>query len=215
MVGVRAGHDLEAPALSAHTPVGTRQLEGDVVGLAAARGEREARIRHGHERAELGGQPRDRLVGEARLEAHEVELPDLVRDGVRHRSAAVTDLADTEADAGVQRAVAVLVEEVGALRADDHARIGAREGLIERGEIAREMAYLCLDRVAEVRVDLEAAHWTVLLSSGVALLLRRMWLMPGLPRPSLRGARRSRLPPRRCRRRRPDRASPGRARALR
>ena len=65
---------------------------------------------------------------------------DLVGDAARHLGAAMADLAGAEMAAGVEQAIALLVEDIGALAADDHLRIAVGIFALQRGEVGEEMA---------------------------------------------------------------------------
>ncbi len=79
-------------------------------------------------------------VRDAGVEGDELEFPDLVGDALRHLGAAMADLAGAEMAAGVEQAVAVLVEDIGALAADDHLRVAVGILALEGGEVGKEMA---------------------------------------------------------------------------
>ena len=67
------------------------------------------------------------------------------------RCTSVADLADAEADTGVERAMAVVVVQVGALGSDDHPRVGTGKGAIKGCEITCKMANLGLDQSRRTR----------------------------------------------------------------
>ena len=80
-------------------------------------------------------------VRDAGVERDELELRDLLGDALRPlRLAPMADLAGAEMAAGVEQAVAVLVEDIGAFAADDHLRIAVGIFALEGGEIGEEVA---------------------------------------------------------------------------
>ena len=140
MVRAVAGEHDGAALVAAPAVVGAGDLEGELVGLAAARREREDRI---VDRDELGEHLRelDRLrMREPGVEGDEVELADLPRDALADLSPAVPDLAGAEMAAGVEQHASLGVPDVRALGADDHARVLVRIGGLELPEVGEEVA---------------------------------------------------------------------------
>jgi hypothetical protein len=135
-----AEEDPVAAGLAAAAVIRARQLEGEVVGLAAARGEGEDRVVQRHHGGKARRQLGDSLVGHPGVERRELEPPDLRRDPLRDLLPPVPDHPGAEVVAGVEQLPVLVVEEVGALPAGDHARVGPGIPLLERGEVRQEMA---------------------------------------------------------------------------
>ena len=116
--------------------------------LATGIGEGEDRLFAHHDAGKALSELGDIDVGNAGIEGDELELPGLVGYAAGDLGAAVADLAGAEMAAGVEKPVAVLVEDIGALAADDHLGISGRILALEGGEIREEMADMPLGAIA-------------------------------------------------------------------
>ena len=144
MIRAEPRDDLGAVGLAAACMQGARDLEGELVRFAAGVGEGEDRLVADHDLRQALGEFGDVDVRDAGVEGDELEFPDLVGDALRHLGAAMADLAGAEMAAGVEQAVALLVEDIGALAADDHLRIAVGILALEGGEVGEEMADVAL-----------------------------------------------------------------------
>jgi len=140
VIGARPRDDLGAVRLAAAGVKGAGDLEGELVRLAARVCEGEDRLVADHDLRQALGQLGDVDVRNPRVERDELEFLDLVGDPLCHFGAAMADLAGAEMAAGVEQAIALLVEDIGALAADDHLRVAVGVLALQRGEVGEEMA---------------------------------------------------------------------------
>ena len=144
VVGAEPGDDLGALRRAAAGVVGAGDLEGELVRFAARIGEGEHRLVAHHDAGEPFRQLRDIDVRDAGIERDELERLDLGGDAAGHFGATMADLAGAEVAAGVEQAMAVLVEDIGTLAADHHLGVAVGILALECDEIGKEVADMAL-----------------------------------------------------------------------
>ncbi len=126
---IRAGarDDLGARRLAAPGMVGAGDLEGELVRFAARVGEGEHRLLAHRDLRQALGELGNVDVRDTGIKGDELERPGLLGDAPGDLGTTMADLAGAEVAAGVEQAVAVLVEDVGTLAADDHLGVARRD----------------------------------------------------------------------------------------